>query len=191
MKLKYYLRGLGIGIIVTTLISSIANGISGHNLTTEQIIQKAQEFGMVSQDDYNSVQNDLSQAKKNLTDLQSQVTQEAEKPDQQQDNQKEEKKEESEKTTNPTNSDNDNVTSKETFIEGKTSESTTVKFNITPGMDAGTVAKLLQEKGIITDAAEFKDYIVKKEKTGNLRIGEYEVKSGDSYDTIIGKFTGK
>ena len=46
-------------------------------------------------------------------------------------------------------------------------------------------------KGIITDAAEFKDYIVKKEKTGNLRIGEYEVKSGDSYDTIIGKFTGK
>ena len=52
MKLKYFLRGLASGIVVTTVILSIANPGGKENLMTEeQIIQKAKELGMVEMDE--------------------------------------------------------------------------------------------------------------------------------------------
>ena len=48
MKLKYYMRGLGIGILLTTIIFVL----SGYNkvLTDEEIKERAAELGMVSED---------------------------------------------------------------------------------------------------------------------------------------------
>lgn len=48
MKLKYYLRGLGIGMVVTVLILGLAPGKSGDSAMTDaQIIARAKELGMV------------------------------------------------------------------------------------------------------------------------------------------------
>ena len=46
MKLKYYLRGLGIGIAVTAAVLMLAGG-GKENLTDEEIIARAKELGMV------------------------------------------------------------------------------------------------------------------------------------------------
>ena len=46
MKLKYYLRGLGIGILVTTVILSLA-GVGRKNMTDEEVVKRAKELGMV------------------------------------------------------------------------------------------------------------------------------------------------
>lgn len=47
MKLKSYLRGLGLGMIVTTIILVIAFSSRRHNMTDEEIMAKARELGMV------------------------------------------------------------------------------------------------------------------------------------------------
>ena len=47
MKLKYYLRGLGIGIIVTTVILMISFPGKEEKLTDEEIIARAKQLGMV------------------------------------------------------------------------------------------------------------------------------------------------
>lgn len=47
MKLKYYLRGLGIGIVVTAIIMSITN--KPQELTDAQIKMRALELGMVEE----------------------------------------------------------------------------------------------------------------------------------------------
>ena len=48
MKLNYYLRGLGIGIAVTALVLHFSNGgASAAPMTDEQIINRAEELGMV------------------------------------------------------------------------------------------------------------------------------------------------
>lgn len=47
MKLKYYLRGLGIGIIIAVIIMIIAFRIHGSEMSDEQVIERAQELGMV------------------------------------------------------------------------------------------------------------------------------------------------
>lgn len=46
MKLKYYLRGLGIGIAVTAAVLMLAGG-GKKSLTDEEIIARAKELGMV------------------------------------------------------------------------------------------------------------------------------------------------
>lgn len=47
MNLKYYLRGLGIGIVVSTLIVGIAANNQKETLSDEEIKQRAGELGMV------------------------------------------------------------------------------------------------------------------------------------------------
>ena len=49
MKLKYYLRGLGIGVIVTTIILAIALNRKTEALTDAQIKERAAELGMVEE----------------------------------------------------------------------------------------------------------------------------------------------
>lgn len=49
MNLKYYLRGLGIGIIVTALIMGIAAGGKKQVLSDEEIRERARELGMVEE----------------------------------------------------------------------------------------------------------------------------------------------
>ncbi|MEZ3426119.1 MAG: hypothetical protein K1W13_01760, partial [Lachnospiraceae bacterium] len=45
MKLKYYLRGLGIGILVTVLLLTITSGKRG-TMTDEEIKERARALGM-------------------------------------------------------------------------------------------------------------------------------------------------
>ncbi|MDE6064125.1 MAG: hypothetical protein K2G20_06030, partial [Lachnospiraceae bacterium] len=45
MKLKYYLRGLGIGILVTVLLTTISSG-ERRTMTDEEIKARARELGM-------------------------------------------------------------------------------------------------------------------------------------------------
>ena len=46
MKFKYYLRGVGIGVIVTTLLFTIAFAFYKPTLSDAEIIKKAQALGM-------------------------------------------------------------------------------------------------------------------------------------------------
>ena len=52
MKLKYYLRGLGVGIICTAIIMGIAlSGNKKEALTDTEIIERARLLGMVMKDE--------------------------------------------------------------------------------------------------------------------------------------------
>ena len=49
MRFKYYLKGLGMGIIITTIIMTVSCVIHNNNLSDQEIIEKAMELGMVMQ----------------------------------------------------------------------------------------------------------------------------------------------
>lgn len=49
MNLKYYLRGLGIGIIVTAIIMGIAGGGRKEELSNEEIKERARALGMIEE----------------------------------------------------------------------------------------------------------------------------------------------
>ena len=49
MNLKYYLRGLGVGIVVTSLILGIGLGSRKETLSNEEIKERARALGMVEE----------------------------------------------------------------------------------------------------------------------------------------------
>ncbi len=61
MKLKYYLRGIGTGMIVTTLILAISFSLRKPEMTDEEIRQRAQELGMVMQEDSQATEEKKAQ----------------------------------------------------------------------------------------------------------------------------------
>ncbi|MGN0161273.1 MAG: hypothetical protein ACI4AQ_07800 [Lachnospiraceae bacterium] len=67
MKLKSYLRGLGLGMVVTTLILVIAFSARNHELTDEEIIAKAKELGMVETSAFGSDKKDEENSSKEST----------------------------------------------------------------------------------------------------------------------------
>lgn len=50
MKFKYYLRGLGIGILISTIILSVSFAMKKNDLSDDEIIARAKELGMVMED---------------------------------------------------------------------------------------------------------------------------------------------
>lgn len=54
MKLKYYLRGLGIGILVSTIILTISFAGKKNDLSDAEVIARAKELGMVMEYDKKS-----------------------------------------------------------------------------------------------------------------------------------------
>ena len=86
MKLKYYLRGMGIGIILTAIVMGFALGGRKATLSNAQIIERAKALGMVEQtegvltDTQNSDQeakaNDSSSSNKTLDSIREEIPQE-------------------------------------------------------------------------------------------------------------------
>jgi len=65
-KLKIYLRGLGIGIMVTALILAIANlNRKNNTMTDAEVIARAQELGMVSSNSYSLTDAESDKANAN------------------------------------------------------------------------------------------------------------------------------
>ncbi len=50
MRLRYYLRGLGIGILVAAAILALSRKAGSRGVTNEEVIARAQDLGMVMQD---------------------------------------------------------------------------------------------------------------------------------------------
>ena len=47
MKLKYYLRGLGIGLVIAAVVMGIHSGNTSSSPSDAEIKQRAQELGMI------------------------------------------------------------------------------------------------------------------------------------------------
>ncbi len=186
MKLKYYMRGLGIGILITTLILTIGK----EKLSEEEIIEKAEALGMVMQEDDSDLDKLLDHTDLSGTPSPSMaLTEPTAGPT-------------AEPTAEPTPAPiiepakTPTIPAAPTMADiqpTKAADSTegTITFTIKKGMSSGQVAKLLVEKGLIEDADDFNQYIVKKGKASIIRVGEYTVSADASYDEIVTAITTK
>jgi hypothetical protein len=58
LKFKYYLRGLSLGIIITTIILTISVRLQGGIMTDDRVIDRALELGMVIPEDDSASQSE-------------------------------------------------------------------------------------------------------------------------------------
>lgn len=200
MKLKYFLRGVGVGVIFGALIMMVAYLTSGASkLSDKEIIERAENLGMVKAEDMVITGPKEDTSEKDLTtESQEEVTTEA-KGDvatqeiiQDTDVSLEEVVDDSiNSTTEATTTENDAQTTTEATTE-TTSETTqsvnsdyvTAKISVTSGMTSSEVAMLLQDAGIIEDYLDFDDYLNQNGYSTQIRINDYEFNSNMTYQEL-------
>lgn len=199
MKLKYYLRGLGLGIILTTLILVIG-GPKG-KLSDKEIISRAKELGMVEKTEDNSGLDSIL-GKTNLTTTPAPSPSKAVNPTAKPTLEptieptikpmaEPTKKPDAFPTYKPLPTQKPIRETKSTGTGSKAVENGDITFSIKSGMSSGKVAKLLVNKGLIENADDFNQYIVSVGKAGIIRVGDYTLPKGSSYEDIIEKITSK
>lgn len=182
MKLKYYMRGLGIGIILTTSLFVI----SGYEkkLSKEEIIELAKEYGMVE------AENQVDPLEQVLGDIIPTTEPEPTIEPTPEPTVEPTVELTTEPTPEPTVDSTPEPTSEPTMeptqAPTETSEEAgSVTFTIEKGMSSDTVSKLLYEVGLIDDAKKFNDYVIRAGKSKVIRTGKYTIKKDVSYDEII------
>ena len=193
MKLKYYLRGIGIGMIVTTIILMIAFAVHKEQpLTDEEIRTRATELGMVMPDDLPSSDkladtepsersNDEEKTPdKSQAGFQSTQDQAAEDPEPDADGEK------------GVNEKSDSaVSDNEKEDQTKTEVIEQAEITIVGGEYSDDVCKKLKKAGIIEDADDFNKYLAEGGYDNLIQPGNYVIPLDADYDTIIKLITEK
>ncbi len=201
MKLKYYMRGLGIGIILTTLILSINS--PKEKLTEAEIIARAEDLGMVmKEEDQGALDKVLASLKPSPTEAAADTDNptEAETPTEAATpTQTATPTEAATPTQTATPTEAPAVTETPTQAAPEQTEDTDstseddsegqVTITVEDGMSAKQVSSLLQENGVIEDAKAFNDYVARVGKAELIRVGTYTFTKGTDYYAIVKTLT--
>lgn len=174
MKLRFYMRGLGIGIIVTALILGIVSPQKNTaNDADEQMAGTVDSQAVVLSD---LKENQTSEPKAVQTPGADAET----------------------KTSEPTGAaENDNTTKDTSGHEQSKdnisvrTEGTIVTFTIEHGAGSEAVSKKLEEAGLIESASSFNRFLCDNGYSKSIRAGEYEIPVGAGEEEIVGIITGK
>ena len=169
MKLKYYLRGLGIGILVTAAILTIVYHTKG-SMSDSQIKKRAAQLGMVMA---SSEEDTLfAQTTEVMTTIAETQTTRAE-----------ETTTVEETTEAVTEAPTEKPTEKPTEAPTEPAVAEAV-LTISPGMYSELVSAELARLGIITNQKEFNSYLVNNGYAERIQTGDFKVKTDMSYDEI-------
>ena len=218
MKLKYYLRGLGLGVVLTAILMGVTLGRNNSKMTDEEIIRRAKQLGMVEAE---STLSSYSETAKS-----SEVTDEANNSAS--DTQVDEKREEVSEEVNETESSaaesvsEMDEASKKSEEMGESSESieseedvklasddaaepaqesapaavntdngdTSYIVVVLPsGSDSDDCARILREAGVISDGVEYNNYLISTGKDRLIRSGTKQIPRGASFEEITSIIT--
>ncbi len=211
MKLKYYLRGLGIGVAVMAVIWMIAGGAK-ESLTDEEIKERAKELGMVESVTLSQLE-DVSEIPEDSLAEDESVSEES--PSQASENFSEEDVSEgkSEETVNEETSEVDSqhenleetsdVSENENASEGNNSSETIselsseedideyVIIEVGPGDGSGTVSAKLEAAGLVEDARMYDDFLCGNGYDKILQTGTHEIPRTADWDMIAEILAGR
>ncbi len=208
MKLKYYLRGLGIGIVVTALLMGYSNKnraaepkaevateetagdlLADRNgeATTEEVIEQSTVENVTVETDSAETSEEETSQEETASELES-STQEAETitetesvtETETESVQAEEATDKKEQTQSSTEAD-----------AGNALLQTTIEINIVRGDDSGTVARKLQNAGMVESATEYDAYLMQHGYDKKIRVGKVEIPVDATWQEIAEYISGK
>lgn len=163
MKLKYYLRGLGTGILFATIVLCIAYS---YRESTSKNDSKDEESTTTIASNKDKEKDSTNESTKENS---------------------------STKEANASTSDEESTTEEATTEEPTTSTPTVrgelVEIVIERGYSSYTVAQILEEKGVIEDAGDFDKYLSDRDLDVRIATGVHVVAVGASYEEIAATIT--
>ncbi len=197
MKLKYYLRGLGIGMAVTALILGISfsgrQGQEAQTLTDEQIRERASELGMMDSSELTLAA--LQNSAQPQPTMEPEVTEEPkltadpETTTEPEATAEPETTTELEATAEPETTAEPKATAEPELITAPEQSQTTI--TIKKGSDSGSVSRMFYEAGLVENAKAFDNYLCNNGYSRSINPGIYEIAPGTSEEEIAKIITGK
>ena len=176
MKLKYYLRGAGIGIVATTLVFSIANAVSSANKRlvtgTEQTSTESSILAYTQKDTQaETIKQEEETTKEQTTAVQEETTTQ-------------------EETTATEASEPETQGQPQTraalYLPGDE-----VQIEIGSGYTATQVADMFLSAGIISDRDGFIGYMAASGNSTKMIAGTHIVKKNDSFENLANVITSR
>lgn len=174
MHLKSFTLGLGLGMIVISLVFFILynnsndseQNIVNNEISDDEIVEKAKKLGMVFYKELPENQTKISDD--NYTDIKI------------------------EETTKSIIIENDtDIQSTEQQYSQNDEDIEYITIVIKSGSNASKVAKELHDNGVIDNVQGFKQYLIDMQKTRVLRTGSFNIPLNSSYKEITDIITRK
>ena len=190
------MRGLGVGILFSTIILSISfHASSKTNITDKEIMKRAEQLGMEKTDKSDLNLDDLLKTTLSPTiaptispsieptvepttlPTTSPIIEPSISPT-------------IEPTTSPTSPPAKTASDEDSTIDETLAEVKYVTLEVKKGMSSEKVASLLKESGVIKDDKIFNQYLIKKGYARIIKMGEYQIATGASFEQIVNIIIG-
>lgn len=180
MKLKYYLRGLGIGIIVTTIILVSCFSMQKPKMTDAQIIEKASQLGMImpEQDSVVAAETETTEPEETQQKNEQQVAAEEAQQETEQQTEVPKEQETEETQQDAPSEDTENAESEEPAQQ----EPFTLVVN--RGDVCRTMCENLAANGVIDDSEGLRKYLSEVGYASFISAGTYQIPYHASYEEI-------
>ncbi len=206
MKLRTYLRGLGLGLIVAALVTGVG---SRQTMSDEQIKARAKELGMMESNTYLT---QVNESEEETTESEESTAETTETQIQDAGTESQESVMETVETVVKPTEEIVEETIAETIAETETESAETVEtsesqpqqetesqvteeefvtFQVRSGDSSVSVAKRLAEAGLVGDAKAFDQYLCQNGYDKKIRVGTYEIRHDSSNEEIAKAITGK
>lgn len=196
--MKNFIRGMGVGILVTTIVLGISYMLIQDKIPDDEIIQRAKKLGMVEQDQTvvrDQPQSESGQAADITTETpptdgqtnEAQPQQDTNQPADGQNGNNSEGQQPEETPAQPAPAVPDDGSAAQGMAPPQ-SEDSSVQYatvQINRGDDGVTVSQKLQQNGIITDAQDFNAFLSANRLQGNIRQGSFQLQKNMDYQSIV------
>lgn len=159
MKLKYYLRGAGTGVLIATLILLISGIVHPNTPSRETIIKEAKKLGMVMPEETK---------KDSLWSSSTEVSTEQDESDDAQ--------------SDDTQSDDSQLTD----TQPTDTQQEMVTITIKAGDYPRQVGEMLYDAGLVDDAEAFRVYLGERGYADYIAVGTHQIPKGATYEEICG-----
>ncbi len=168
MKLRYYMRGLGIGIFVTAILMSVTIDGKTERLTDAEIIQRAEQLGMEQKYESTVLADTVSE-----NDVQPEKTKDVVDGDAKPEDTKPE-------VTEPEIQPEEIVTD----VPEAEEPAEMVRITVQGGDGSQTVAQKLADAGLVADAQAYDKYLCRNGYDKRICTGTHTIPAGAGEEEI-------
>ena len=195
MKLKYYLRGLGIGIVVTAIIMSFTG--KPEELTNAEIKIRAAQLGMVEKNVLSDIQKENESSEEIMkendvvedvpeadNELNAENTQDVIENTEEMVSNATEENENIEETISDTEHQNQEAGNSETDVSVDEVVENYIIIQVENGNGSEVISQRVFEAGLVNSAKEYNKYLITNGYDRRLRTGNHEIPAGASEEEI-------
>ena len=204
MKIRYYLRGLGLGILVTAIFFLVGDS-SGKTMSDEQIKARAKELGMIESTVLAEIpKEEIAESAEEESSIESVMENETEAVEASAEETETEEESSEEETTEEISSEAEEESVEESKTEDKNTEETSapeesstveeqtsttantesVSIVVHSGEGSDDVSRRLADMGLVADAHEYDRYLMTNGYDKKIRTGEHIIPAGATWEEM-------